>query len=121
MSVYHLGNVETLTNRELAARLGRSRVAIPVIPIEPWRKRLHASLADPEENPLRPLASLFFRSTAVNGTSVPADTYLFGSVPVMDSRRTIAKLSQLGVSEPSVDDTLLNALTRRGQRGSARR
>lgn len=112
--VSHLGNAELLTNRELAPFLAAGGERLPVIPVEHWRERLRAALAGRPDNPLRPLGSLFFRETAVNGTSIPADTYLYGRVPVMDSRQTIVRLSRLGVAAPTVDATLLGALAWRG-------
>jgi myxalamid-type nonribosomal peptide synthetase MxaA len=112
--IAHLGNAETLTNRELAPLLAGDGVGLPVIPVELWRERLRAALAGRRDNPLRPLGALFFRQTAINGTSIPADTYLYGRVPVMDSRRTIARLSGLGVAGPTIDASLLGGLAWRG-------
>lgn len=88
-------------------------IDLPLIPVDRWRDRLRAALDDTIDNPLRPLGALFFRKATSNATSVPADTYLYGRVPAMDSSRTIAQLSALGVAAPTVDATLLNALSPR--------
>ena len=70
-NVYHLGNAETLSNRELAARLQRTGTEIPLVPIERWRARLGAAVEADRRSPLGPLASLFFRKTALDGTRDP--------------------------------------------------
>lgn len=106
-AVYHLGATRSLSVPQLVSRLARLGAPLKIVPVEEWRAQLRAAIAEDTENPLRPIAGLFLRDAP---SGAPADNYLMGLVPEMDSRRTRARLRQLAIDDPASADTLLPAL-----------
>jgi len=109
MAVYHLGNADVPGVREVAAQLLRLDRPLPIVPSDVWRDRLAEALQSGGDEPLRPLAPLFFRVGRTRHEPA-ANGYLFNDFPVMDSRATIAELNRLGVAPPLGDDVVLSAL-----------
>lgn len=99
-SVCHLGLAEGIANQTIAQAVAAEGFALELLPVEQWRKRFWDSLSAGGDNPLRPLAPLFFNS----GTNrAAADPYLSDEIPQMDSRATLAKLGALRVDPPAFD------------------
>jgi thioester reductase-like protein len=114
--VYHLGATRHLSIPQLAAGLQRLGMALDVVPVDEWLARLRGALAQDPEHPLRAVASLFLSD---NGRRPAAENYLRGQTPTMDSRRTWARLRELGIGELSSADELLAALLSTGAQPAA--
>lgn len=115
-AVYHLGASRTLATPQLSAALRRLGVPLDVIPVEDWRARLRAAFVNDPEHPLRAVSRLFLND---RGHRPLAETYLLGQVPGMDSRRTRARLRQLGRHDLPSSDELLSTVLRLGSRRAA--
>ena len=111
--VYHLGATRQLSTAQVAAGLQRLGLAVDVIPVEEWLSRLRTAFADDPDHPLRPVTGLFLND---NGRRPAAEIYLRGETPSMDSRRTWARLRELGIVELPCADELLAALASDGMR-----
>jgi thioester reductase-like protein len=109
--VYHLGAMRQLSIPQLAEGLERLGMALDVVPVDEWLTRLRTAFADDPEHPLRAVAGLFLSD---NGRRPGADIYLRGQTPTMDSRRTWARLRELGIGELPPADELLAALVNGG-------
>jgi thioester reductase-like protein len=105
--VYHLGATRQLSIPQLAAGLQRLGMTLDVVPVDEWLARLRAAFAEDPEHPLRAVAGLFLSE---NSRPPAAESYLRGQTPAMDSRRTWARLRELGIGELSPADELLAAL-----------
>lgn len=96
--VAHLGLPQPVPSEALAPALRAAGSAVVACSVEAWLAKLEKAIEGDENHPLKPLASLFISRT---GQRSLAAEYGAGGVPVLDSRRSLARLAELGVSPES--------------------
>jgi thioester reductase-like protein len=102
--VHHLGLAESLPMAAMADALARAGAPVGTRPVDDWVAGMLAGTRDDESHPLLPLLPLF---AAHGGRAPKMAPYAAGLMPAMDSRRTLERLAEAGVSCPAPDLTLL--------------
>jgi thioester reductase-like protein len=95
----NLGSAQVVPSKRFAPIMRRQGVPVKVLPIAQWCEALLEQAAQ-ATNPLAPFTPLFRNGGIV---SAPAQAYLTGALPRMDSRKTRRWLARAGVSAAAID------------------